>query len=69
MAEPKVRDEENIFPEKDAAEKMRKYHEERRTRFRPSKEMDEIIKGTPAPKEEPVRKIAKPKRDPDLDLP
>lgn len=57
------------LPEKDAVKRLRERFNERKSGIRPSSEMDEIVKNEPAKKEEPQRKIAKPTRAPDLDLP
>jgi hypothetical protein len=57
------------LPEKDAVKRLRERFEERKSEICPSTEMDEVVKKKPARKDEPLRKIAKPGRDPDLDLP
>ena len=57
------------LPEKDAVKQLRERFEQRKSEIRPSTEMDEVVKKRPAQKEETLRKIAKPERDPDLDLP
>jgi len=62
------KDQPNI-PEKDAVKKLRERFEQRKSGVHPSSEMDEIIKKDPKEKEDTLRKIAKPKREPDLDLP
>ncbi len=69
MANSKNPPNEAKLPEKDAVKRMRERFEKRRSEIRPSAEMDEIVKKQPSKKEEPLRKIAKDRRKPDLDLP
>lgn len=57
------------IPEKDAVKKLRERFEQRKSGIHPSSEMDEVVKKAPKEKEDTLRKIAKPKREPDLDLP
>jgi hypothetical protein len=64
----KKKDHSNV-PEKDAVKKLRERFEQRKSGIQPSSEMDEIVKNDPKGKEDALRKIAKPKREPDLDLP
>jgi len=68
MTEPKNTKKQPSLPEENAVKKLRDQFNKRKSEIRPSSEMDEIIKKQPARKDEPQRKIAKPKRRSDLDL-
>ncbi len=57
------------LPQKDAVKFLREKFEQRKSEVESSKEIDEILKKERSEQEEPARKIARPKREPDLDLP
>ena len=57
------------FPQKDAVKQLRDRFKQRKSEINPSAEMDEIVIEKSPAKEENSRKIAKPIRREDLDLP
>jgi hypothetical protein len=56
------------IPEDSAVARLREQFQKRKSNIKPSKEMDEIIRKTPNAEEIPLQKIARPRRNRDIDL-
>ncbi len=56
------------FPEAEAVKKLRDKYFERKSKIVPSTDMNEVIGKKPKTEEKPIRKIARSKRAPDVDL-